>query len=116
MKRTRKSGPDSTDYPILHLPPLGGSAGASEVQLDGEGDVEQEKLSEWDLLVDEAIQEAERRLADERTRAQRRAVQLAREQAYHRLAVELDRPRNNHEVGEAQLSFFPKDPTLFDED
>ncbi|HEU4480442.1 MAG TPA: hypothetical protein VFS18_01030 [Actinomycetota bacterium] len=76
--------------------------------------MEQEQLSEWDLLVDEAIREAERRLKDEKTRARKRAVQLAREQGYHRLAVELDRPAKDT-VSEGQLSFFPTDPTLFDE-
>lgn len=66
----------------------------------------------WDLLVDDAFKEAERRLHDEEAKATRRAVQLAREQAYHRLALEIDRPRTS-KVSPSQLSFFP-DATLFD--
>ncbi len=75
--------------------------------------MEQERLAEWDLLVDDAIREAEKRLADEKVQARKRAVQLAREQAYHRLALEIDRPRRQR-VSPSQLSFFPTDPTLFD--
>ncbi len=75
--------------------------------------MEQERLAEWDLLVDDAIREAEKRLADEKAQARKRAVQLAREQAYHRLALEIDRPRRQR-VSPSQLSFFPTDPTLFD--
>ncbi|MFN2587761.1 MAG: hypothetical protein ABR613_06575 [Actinomycetota bacterium] len=71
-------------------------------------------LPEWEsLLVEEAIEAAERRLREEDERARRRAVQLAREQAYHRLAVEIDRPARAT-VSPDQLSFFPTDPTLFD--
>ncbi len=71
-------------------------------------------LPEWEsLLVDEAIEAAERRLRQEDERARKRAVQLAREQAYHRLAVEIDRPGRT-KISPDQLSFFPKDPTLFD--
>jgi hypothetical protein len=77
--------------------------------------MDQAKLPEWELLVDEAIREAERKLHNEDERAQKRAVQLAREQAYHRLALEIDRPRAGR-VSPSQLSFFPTDPTLFDED
>ena len=77
--------------------------------------MDQARLPEWELLVDEAIREAERKLNDEKERAKRRAVQLAREQAYHRLALEIDRPRSGR-VAPGQLSFFPQDPTLFDED
>lgn len=73
----------------------------------------QGRLAEWDLLVGDAIREAERRLASEEERSKRRAVQLAREQGYHRLAVEIDRP-TRASVGPGQLSFFPSDPTLFD--
>jgi uncharacterized membrane protein len=80
----------------------------------------QPQLPEWERsLVDEAIREAERRYLEEsreaRERARRRAVQLAREQGYHRLAVEIDRPvpARRHVAG--QLSFFPGDPTLFDD-
>ena len=71
-------------------------------------------LPEWEsLLVDEAIETAERRLRHEHERARKRAIQLAREQAYHRLAVEIDRPVGT-KISPDQLSFFPKDPTLFD--
>lgn len=73
-------------------------------------------LPEWEpLLVDEAIDAAERRLRREDERARKRAVQLAREQAYHRLAVEIDRPARM-KISPDQLSFFPTDPTLFDGD
>ena len=73
-------------------------------------------LPEWEpLLVDEAIETAERRLRQEDERARKRAVQLAREQGYHRLAVEIDRPVRTR-ISPDQLSFFPKDPTLFDQD
>ena len=76
--------------------------------------MEQAMLPEWESqLIDEAIAAAERRLEDEETRASKRAVQLAREQAYHRLAVEIDRP-SRKTAGPGQLSFFPADPTLFD--
>ena len=71
-------------------------------------------LPEWEsLLVDEAIDAAERRLRQEDVRARKRAVQLAREQGYHRLAVEIDRPART-KISPDQLSFFPTDPTLFD--
>lgn len=71
-------------------------------------------LPEWEsLLVDEAIEVAERRLRQEDERARKRAIQLAREQGYHRLAVEIDRPART-KISPDQLSFFPKDPTLFD--
>ncbi len=73
-------------------------------------------LPEWEsALIEEAIRQAERRLEAEKSRAERRAVQLAREQAYHRLAVEIDRPKRSA-AGPGQLSFFPADPTLFDAD
>lgn len=71
-------------------------------------------LPEWEsLLVDEAIETAERRVRQEDERARKRAVQLAREQGYHRLAVEIDRPSRT-KISPDQLSFFPSDPTLFD--
>ena len=73
-------------------------------------------LPEWEpLLVDEAIEAAQRRLRQEDERARKRAVQLAREQGYHRLAVEIDRPART-KISPDQLSFFPSDPTLFDAD
>lgn len=77
--------------------------------------VEQERLPDWEAdLIDEAIRAAEERFAEEKVRAQRRAVQLGREQGYHRLALEIDRPRPRN-VNPDQLSFFPTDPTLFDD-
>lgn len=79
--------------------------------LDENGD----RLAEWDLLLADAVHEAERRLADEKAKERTRAVQLAREQGYHRLALEIDRPRRGG-VSPSQLSFFPdRNPTLFQE-
>lgn len=76
--------------------------------------MEQASMPDWDsTLIDEAIKQAEDRIEAERERAQKRAVQLAREQAYHRLAVEIARPAKV-KVHTGQLSFFPSDPTLFD--
>ena len=77
--------------------------------------MDQAKLPEWELLVDEAIREAERKMQSEEERAKKRAVQLAREQGYHRLALAIDRPSKGR-VSPSQLSFFPTDPTLFDEE
>ncbi len=75
---------------------------------------QQAMLPEWESqLIEEAISAAERRNQDEKRKARKRAIQLAREQAYHRLAVEIDRP-SRHQPGPGQLSFFPVDPTLFD--
>lgn len=77
--------------------------------------MEQASLPQWESeMIEEAIQNAEERRAEERERAQKRAVQLAREQAYHRLALEIDRPGKTR-VSPSQLSFFPT-PTLFDQD
>lgn len=78
--------------------------------------MDQERFALWDLLVEDAIKEAERRLADERLEARRRAVQLSREQGYHRLAVAIDRPTAGkpRRVSPDQLSFFATEPTLFD--
>jgi hypothetical protein len=61
-----------------------------------------------------AIEDAERRLEAERQGAARRAVQLAREQAYHRLAVALDRP-GEPAMNPGQLSLFVVEETLFDD-
>lgn len=82
--------------------------------------MEQPQLPDWERsLVDHAIREAERRYLEEsgeaRERSRRRAVQLAREQAYHRLALEIDRPAPARHHVAGQLSFFPADPTLFDD-
>ena len=80
--------------------------------------MEQAPLPQWESdLIDEAIRDAEARRAKEKEQAQKRAVQLAREQAYHRLALEIARPdkSNKSKVSPSQLSFFPI-PTLFDQD
>ena len=76
--------------------------------------MEKGAVPEWEpRLIDEAIDEAEARLEAERDRAKKRALQLAREQGYHRLAVAIDRqPRPT--AGEGQLSLFPLERTLFD--
>jgi hypothetical protein len=77
--------------------------------------MEQERLPAWEgELIDEVVEDAERRLAQERARAARRALQLAREQAYHRLAVAIDRPRSSGPTP-GQLSLFPTEPRLFDD-
>lgn len=70
---------------------------------------EQERLAMWDLMVSDAIEEAERRYADEQRKARKRAVQLAREQGYHRLALAIDRPdrRPRDKAGPGQLCLFP---------
>jgi hypothetical protein len=74
----------------------------------------QPQLPEWESqLIDEAIATAQSRLEAERARARRRAVQLAREQAYHRLAVAIDRPVRQGVSGD-QLTLFGSNPTLFD--
>ncbi len=79
--------------------------------------MEQAALPHWESeMIEEAIRAAESRRETEKDRAKRRAVQLAREQAYHRLALEIDRPKDKtSKVTPGQLSFFPT-PTLFDQD
>lgn len=78
--------------------------------------MEQARLPDWESsLIEDVIEAAEKRLTGERERAEKRAVQLAREQGYHRLAVAIDRPTRQRVV-EGQLSLFPTDPTLFDVD
>jgi hypothetical protein len=75
----------------------------------------QGEVPEWEpRLIDEAIKDAETRLEAERDRARKRALQLAREQAYHRLAVAIDRPASP-KAGAGQLSLFPLERTLFDD-
>lgn len=76
----------------------------------------QPQLPEWEsLLIDDAISMAENRYKDESARAQRRTVELKRQQGYHRLALAIDRPEQGRtRPHPGQLSFFPKDPTLFD--
>lgn len=76
----------------------------------------QSQLPEWESqLIDEAIATAERRLERERAQASKRAVQLAREQGYHRLAVAIDKPTRDAVSGD-QLTLFGAVPTLFDVD
>lgn len=78
--------------------------------------MEQAQLPDWEsLLIDEAIAAAERRYEDEEVRAQHRALELERQRGYHRLAVEIDRPEKPAAQHPGQLSFFPTDPTLFDD-
>lgn len=80
--------------------------------------MQQQQLPEWESdLIDDAIRTAERRFEEEQQReakARKRALQLAREQAYHRLAVEIDRPKKKT-AGPGQLCLFKTDDTLFDE-
>ena len=77
--------------------------------------MDQERLPEWEgRLVDEMLEAAQERLDNEESKARRLALQLAREQAYHRLAVAIDRPRRTPQT-RGQLSLFPGDPTLFDD-
>ena len=72
-------------------------------------------LPEWESkLIEEAIAEAERRRGAERDLARKRAVQLAREQGYHRLAVAIDRPARTG-AGRGQLRLFPVESTLFED-
>lgn len=78
--------------------------------------MEQSSLPNWEnQMIDDAIRDAEMRREQEKAKAKKRALQLAREQGYHRLALEIDRPAHE-KVSPGQLSFFPKDPTLFDEE
>jgi hypothetical protein len=75
---------------------------------------QQPRLPAWESdLIDEAIKLAETRRKAEKDRAKKRAVQLAREKAYHRLAAAIDRPKPK--VNSNQLRLFPTDPTLFDD-
>lgn len=74
----------------------------------------QPQLPDWESqLIDEAIATAQERLEAEHVRARRRAIQLAREQGYHRLAVAIDRADRSRVSG-SQLTLFGSDPTLFD--
>jgi len=77
--------------------------------------MEQAALPEWEsVLIEEAIATAERRLEKEREKASKRAIQLAREQGYHRLAVAIDHPVRASREHHGQLRLFDKDLTLFD--
>ena len=78
--------------------------------------MEQAQLPEWEtLLIDEAIAAAERRYENEKLWARHRAIELDRQRGYHRLALEIDRPEPVAKRHPGQLSFFPTDPTLFDD-
>ena len=78
--------------------------------------MEQARVPTWEKeMIEEAIRSAEERHHAEQERAHRRALQLAREQGYHRLAVAIDRPRPPR-VSPNQLSLFPADPTLFSDE
>ena len=73
-------------------------------------------LPEWEQdLLEDAVTNTPSDPDEERVQARRRALQLAREQAYFRLALEIDRPKRT-KVSPSQLSFFPTNPTLFDQD
>jgi hypothetical protein len=78
--------------------------------------MDQAKLPDWEEdLIDGAIRAAEDRIQAERLAARKRAVQLAREQGYHRLAMAIDRPDPASGKNFRQLSLFGDDPTLFDD-
>jgi hypothetical protein len=78
--------------------------------------MDQAKLPNWEEdLIDAAIKVAESRMEAEHLAARKRAIQLAREQGYHRLAVAIDRPDTSPRKNSRQLSLFGDDPTLFDD-
>ncbi len=77
--------------------------------------MEEAGLPEWERsMIEDTILEAEgrARVADDKARS--RALQLAREQGYHRLALAIDRPETAG-VSPAQLKLWSTDPTLFDQ-
>ena len=108
-REIRRFGPSVAHTPLP--PSLRGRATE-----EGFDRMQQGKLPPWESeLVDQAIDAAEQRdEAKEAEKARRRAVQLAREQGYHRLAVAIDRPPPERAV-KGQLSLFPTDVTLFDD-
>lgn len=115
-----KSAPRGSGWLILLLPDRGRSSdgtrrrGMEQGELpDPERSASSEQSDRGKGLIEDALERAARRLAEERGRARARAVQLAREQAYHRLAVAIDRPKPAPSA--RQLSLFPEDPTLFDD-
>jgi hypothetical protein len=74
------------------------------------------ELPGWEHeLLEDSVADAPSTPEAEQARARSRALQLAREQAYFRLALEIDRPKRT-KVSPSQLSFFPTNPTLFDQD
>jgi len=99
---------------LSHTPLPRGRGRERDLAFSGGVAVEDGKLPEPEHeLIDDAIRSAEQKLTAEKARARRRALQLAREQGYHRLALAIDRPRAGRGAG--QLSLFATDPTLFDE-
>lgn len=77
--------------------------------------MEEAGLPEWERsMIEETIVEAEGRARMAEDRAKSRALQLAREQGYHRLALAIDRPEVPG-VSPAQLRLWSTDPTLFDQ-
>jgi hypothetical protein len=74
-----------------------------------------EAMPAWEQeLLEETVAQSPPSKDEDDARAHTRALQLACEQAYFRLALEIDRPRRT-KVSPSQLSFFPTDPTLFDD-
>ena len=73
------------------------------------------EVPEWERsMIEETIHEAENRTRLAEDRARIRALQLAREQGYHRLALAIDRPDPTG-VNPAQLELWSTHPTLFDQ-
>ena len=71
-------------------------------------------LPGWERrMLEEAMLQAEERIRTETARAELRARQLAREQAYHRLALAIDRPREPAATP-GQLRLWPVEATLFE--
>ncbi len=77
--------------------------------------MEEAGLPAWERsMIEDTIIEAENRARLAEDRAKSRALQLAREQGYHRLALAIDRP-DAPGVSSAQLKLWSTDPTLFDQ-
>lgn len=114
IRHARGRGPHTPIPPrVENGPPRAGFR--ADLDREDETYMDQAALPQWESeMIEEAILDAETRRAGEKERARNRAVQLAREQAYHRLALEIDRPKQE-KVTPGQLSFFPT-PTLFDQD
>jgi hypothetical protein len=72
-------------------------------------------LPQWEQdLVEETIAKAEARLEAEEGQADERALQLAREQGYHRLALAIDRP-SGPAPGPGQLRLWRNQDRLFED-
>ncbi len=77
--------------------------------------MEEAGLPAWERsMIEDTILEAEGRARLAEDRARSRALQLAREQGYHRLALAIERPEVAG-VSPAQLKLWSTDPTLFDQ-